>query len=70
MTDTQDHQQKYSAGERIILGIEFYDDNGIYDVRGLLFTQRIPSVTSRYQATVKGSRVLKSLYRTSSPQIR
>jgi hypothetical protein len=42
MTDTQDHQQKYSAGERIILGIEFYDDNGIYDVRGLFVHSENP----------------------------
>src|ERR671933_327183 len=44
MTDTQDHQQKYSAGERIILGIELYDDNGIYDVRSLFVHSENPKV--------------------------
>src|ERR687885_1102880 len=42
MAESQDHQQKYSAGERIILGIELYDDNGIYDVRGLFVHSENP----------------------------
>lgn len=44
MTDGQDHQQRYSAGERIILGIELYDDNGIYDVTGLFVHSDNPKV--------------------------
>ncbi len=34
MSDGQG-SQKYSAGERIIIGIELHDDSGIYDVTGL-----------------------------------
>jgi hypothetical protein len=34
MSDGQDHQQRYSPGQRITLGIELYDDNGIFDVKG------------------------------------
>ena len=32
MTETRNHQQRYSPGERITLSIELEDDNGIYDV--------------------------------------
>jgi hypothetical protein len=34
MSDDQ-NPQSYSAGQRIIIGIELYDDSGIYDVTGL-----------------------------------
>ena len=34
MSDGQD-PQRYSAGERVTLGIELHDDSGIYDVTGL-----------------------------------
>jgi hypothetical protein len=34
MSDGQD-QQRYSAGQRVTLGIELHDDSGIYDVTGL-----------------------------------
>ncbi len=34
MSDGQD-QQRYSAGERIVVSIELHDDSGIYDVTGL-----------------------------------
>lgn len=33
MSDGQD-QQKYSAGERVLIGIDLSDDSGIYDVTG------------------------------------
>ena len=33
MLDSQ-NTQRYSAGERIALGIELHDDSGIYDVTG------------------------------------
>lgn len=34
MSDGQD-SQRYSAGERIMLGIDLYDDSGIYDVTAI-----------------------------------
>src|SRR5918998_3394762 len=32
MTERQDHQPRYSPGERITLGLELEDENGVYDV--------------------------------------
>jgi len=44
MTDTQDHQQRYSPGERITLSIELEDENGIYDVTGRFVHSDHPNI--------------------------
>ena len=43
MSDGQ-KPQRYSAGERIALGIELHDDSGIYDVTGLFVHSENPKV--------------------------
>jgi hypothetical protein len=43
MSDGSD-QQRYSAGERISLGVELQDDSGIYDVRALFVHADNPNV--------------------------
>jgi hypothetical protein len=44
MTEGQDRHQKYSPGERITLGIELADENGIYDVTGRFVHSDNPKV--------------------------
>ncbi len=41
MSDGQD-PQRYSAGERILIGIDLYDDSGIYDVTGIFVHSENP----------------------------
>ena len=43
MSDGSD-QQRYSAGERISVGVELQDDSGIYDVRALFVHSDNPNV--------------------------
>ena len=43
MSDGQE-LQKYSAGERIALGVELRDNSGIYDVRGIFVHSENPKV--------------------------
>ena len=43
MSDGSD-QQRYSAGERISVGVELQDDSGIYDVRALFVNSDNPNV--------------------------
>src|SRR5215210_9199103 len=42
MSDAQD-PQRYSAGERILIGIDLYDDSGIYDVTGIFVNSEDPN---------------------------
>src|SRR5919107_3270000 len=44
MSDGQDHQRRYSPGERIILGLELYNDNGIFYVAGRFVHADYPTV--------------------------
>ncbi len=42
MSDAQD-PQRYCAGERILIGIDLYDDSGIYDVTGIFVHSEDPN---------------------------